>query len=169
MEETRTLIPALYAELHALASSYLRRERPGHTLQATALVNELYLKLSRSPDFAARDREHFLALAARTMRQILIDHARTHTRERRGGGIPRLPLHEEMSWIDAQSPDLLDLDAALIELEQFAPDKVRLFELYFFLGASAEEAASQLGLSRATVFRDLKFIRTWLHDRMRPA
>jgi len=168
MAGAQDMIPLLYRELHALASGYLRRERPDHTLQATALVNELYLKFSRSSAFEFQGREHFLAIAARTMRQILVDHARAHGRERRSGSGVRVPIHEDLSWIDVQGPDMLDLDAALLELEVLDSQKVRLFELYFFLGASAEEAAADLGVSRATVFRDIKFVRTWLHQRMRP-
>jgi RNA polymerase sigma factor (TIGR02999 family) len=157
----------LYAQLKQVAEAHLRAERPGHTLQATALVHELYLKLQPSGGVRFESRQHFLAFSARLMRQILTDHARTRGRQRRGGDRARVPLHEEIPWVDASSTEMLDLDRALEELRQLDPRKVQLMELHCFLGATPEETAEALGVSRATFFRDLQFTRTWLHHRLR--
>lgn len=162
------VLPAVYAQLRSVADAYLRAERPGHTLQATALVHELYLKLLPQRQASFADRQHFLAFAARMMRMILIDHARTRGRQRRGGDRSAVPLHDEIPWIDASSSDMLDLDRALTELKDLDPRKVRLVELYCFLGASPEETAESLGISRATFFREWQFVRSWLHLRLRP-
>ncbi len=162
------VLPAIYAQLRSIAEAYLRAERPGHTLQATALVHELYLKLLPQREASFADRQHFLAFAARMMRMILIDHARTRGRQRRGGDRSVVPLHDEIPWIDASSSEMLDLDRALTELKELDPKKVRLVELYCFLGASPEETAESLGISRATFFREWQFVRSWLYHRLRP-
>jgi len=158
----------MYGQLRAVAEAYLRSERPGHTLQATALVHELYVKLAPQRKASFADRQHFLAFSARLMRMILIDHARARGRQRRGGDRAIIPLHDEIPWIDASSSDMIDLDRALTELKELDPRKVQLVELYCFLGASPEEAAEALGISRATFFREWQFVRSWLHYRLRP-
>jgi RNA polymerase sigma factor (TIGR02999 family) len=167
-EAFERILPALYFQLRSIAQAYLRAERPGHTLQATALVHELYLKLAPQREVSFADRQHFLAFSARMMRMILIDHARTRGRQRRGGDRAVAPLHDDIPWIDATSTEMLDLDSALTELNESDPRKVQLVELYCFLGASPEETAQSLGISRATFFREWQFIRSWLHYRLRP-
>ncbi len=162
------LVQAAYPSLHSIAESYLRHERPGHTLQATALVNELYLKLVNQRKAEWKDRAHFYTFAAKLMRMILIDHSRANKARKRGGDAVRVPLTPELPWLDATEERLLDLDGALQELERLDPKKVRLVELRYFLGATAEETAGVLGLSKATVDREMKFVRSWLGARLRP-
>jgi len=165
-EALSDLASVAYDDLHAIAVGYLRRENAGHTLQATGLVNELYLRLARVRDASFTNRNHFYTFAARLMRMILIDHARqTHARKR-PGSVSRVPLHEEMAWIDASSEEMLALDAALDQLEALEERKVRAIELRFFLGCTNEETAELLEVSRATVDRDLEFAKTWLYRRL---
>ena len=165
-EALASLASLAYEDLHAIASGYLRREDPGHTLQATGLVNELYLRLSQIRGVQLTDRRHFYAFAAQLMRMILIDHARqSHARKRPGSNV-RVPLHAEMAWIDASSEEMLALDAALDQLEAVDERKVRVLELRFFLGCTNEEAAQVLNVSRATVDRDLEFAKAWLYRRL---
>jgi RNA polymerase sigma factor (TIGR02999 family) len=161
-----TLASLAYDDLHAIASGYLRREGSGHTLQATGLVNELYLRLSKVSGVQLTDRRHFYAFAAQLMRIILIDHARQSRALKRPGSDHRVPLHEEMAWIDASSEDMLALDAALDQLEEADERKVRVLELRFFLGCTNEETAQLLNVSRATVDRDLEFAKAWLYRRL---
>jgi RNA polymerase sigma factor (TIGR02999 family) len=163
----REVLPVLYVQLKAIADAYLRRERAGHTIQATALVNELYLKLAAAPDGHFASRYHFLSYAASLMRHILVDYARTRRRHRRGGECSRVPLHEDLPWIDADSVEVIDLQLAMDELRQVDERKAQLIDLYFFLGATPEETADALGISRATFFRDLQFTRSWLWQRLR--
>jgi RNA polymerase sigma factor (TIGR02999 family) len=144
----------------------LRREDHAHTLQATALVNELYLRLSKVEAVKLNDRQHFFTFAARLMRLILIDHARARRAQKRPDAAGRVPLHEEMAWVDAANEGILDLDAALDELEQFDERKVRAVELRYFLGCTNEEAAELLSVSRPTVDRDLEFAKAWLYRRL---
>ncbi len=161
-----TLASAAYQNLHAIARRFLRREAPGHTLQATGLVNELYLRLAQVRDVQLVDRGHFYAFAAQLMRMILIDHARQARALKRTGSATRVPLHEEMAWIDASSEEILALDSALDQLEQLDERKVRVLELRFFLGCTNQEAAEFLNVSRATVDRDLEFAKAWLYRRL---
>ena len=160
------LAEAAYGDLRAIALGYLRREAPGHTLQATALVSEVYLRLAKAKGLHFADRRHFFAFAAQLMRKILIDYARQAHAQKRPGAANRVPLHEEMAWVDAAGEDMLALNTALDELEQLDPRKVRVVELRFFLGCTNEEAAELLDLSRATVDRDLGFAKTWLYRRL---
>ncbi len=157
-----------YDDLRAIAAGYLRRESAGHTLQATGLVNELYLRLAQVRNTKLTDRRHFFAFAAQMMRMILIDHARQARAQKRPGSALRVPLHEEMAWIDASSAEMLTLDSALDELEKIDPRKVRVLELRFFLGCTNDEAADLLEISRATVDRDLEFAKAWLFRRLSP-
>ena len=163
------LTPAVYDRLHAIAESYLRGERPTHTLQATALVNELFLRLMRNSNVQYARREHFYAFAAKLMRRILVDYARREASKKRGEHPERVMLAPELAWVDAASPELLDLDHALTELAQLDPVKVRTLEIRFFLGATSMEAAELLGQSRARVDRDVNFALSWLHQRLHGA
>lgn len=160
------LAPAVYDRLHAIAESYLRGERPTHTLQATALVNELFLRLVKSSNMQYSSREHFYAFAAKLMRRILVDYARKDTAKKRGERAEPVMLAPELVWVDAASPELLDLDHALDELAELDPAKVRTIEIRFFLGATSTEAAELLGQSRARVDRDVNFALSWLHQRL---
>lgn len=162
------LAPLVYPQLRELASAFLRRERSGHTLQATALVNELFLKLLARREARFENRRHFFALAAQLMRMALIDHARSVRADKRGGRLQRVPLHEEVPWVDA-SLDILDLTRALDELETLDGEQARMFEMRFLLGCSAEETAEVLGTSKRTVDRRVRLARAWLYDRLRPA
>jgi RNA polymerase sigma factor (TIGR02999 family) len=165
-EALGALASAAYDDLRAIAASYLRRERSGHTLQATGLVNELYLRLAQIRSVQIEDRRHFYAFAAQLMRLILIDHARQARAGKRPGSLARVPLHEEIAWVDAASDEMLDLDVALNELEAVAERKVRVLELRYFLGCTNEEAAQVLGVSRPTIDRDLEFAKAWLYRRL---
>ena len=160
------LAPAVYDRLHAIAESYLRGERPTHTLQATALVNEVFLRLVKNSTMQYASREHFYAFAAKLMRRILVDYARKDGAKKRGERAEPVMLAPELAWVDAASPELLDLDHALTELAELDPDKVRTLEIRFFLGATSTEAAELLGQSRARVDRDVNFALSWLHQRL---
>jgi len=158
-----SLIPLVYAQLHRIAKGYMRHEREDHTLQPTALVNEVYMRLLNQRKVTWNDRGHFFTFAARMMRNILKDHARAHLAERRGGpGAIKLPLTDEVAWIGSSSADLLDLNRALDRLEQLDKRKAQLVELRFFLALTMEETAEVLSISLATAERDLKFSRSWL-------
>jgi RNA polymerase sigma factor (TIGR02999 family) len=165
-EALGALASAAYDELRAIAAGYLRRERSGHTLQATGLVNELYLRLAQIRSVQIEDRRHFYAFAAQLMRLILIDHARQARAGKRPGSHARVPLHDEIAWVDATSDEMLELDIALNELEAVAERKVRILELRYFLGCTNEEAAQVLGVSRPTIDRDLEFAKAWLYRRL---
>jgi RNA polymerase sigma factor (TIGR02999 family) len=163
------LMPLVYPHLRQVAAAYVRRERNPDVIQATALVNELYLRLLNQKRAAWDDRRHFYTFAAKVMRMILIDHARGNQAQRRGGGQQHLPLSEEIPWVEIGSPELIELNRALEALSVIDPKKVELVELRYFLGCTSEETAALLNVSKATVDRDLKFIRTWLYRRMEPA
>jgi RNA polymerase sigma factor (TIGR02999 family) len=160
------LAPAVYDRLHAIAESYLRGERPTHTLQATALVNEVFLRLVKNSGMQYASREHFYAFTAKLMRRILVDYARKEGAKKRGERAKAVMLAPELAWINAASPELLDLDHALTELSELDPAKVRTLEIRFFLGATSTEAAELLGQSRARVDRDVNFALSWLHQRL---
>jgi len=160
------LASAAYPDLHGIALAYIRREGGSHTLQATGLVNELYLRLARLKGVQLEGRRHFYTFAAQMMRMILIDYARQTKAAKRTGSAVRVPLHEEMAWIDCSSEDMIALDAALVQLETVAERKVRVLELRFFLGCTNEETAELLDLSRATVDRDLEFAKAWLYQKL---
>ena len=165
-EAFERLVPAAYDHLHGLAERYVRGERAGHTLQATALVHELFLRLVRNQRVQYTSRAHFFAFAAKMMRRILVDHARKFRSAKRGDGQAPVALAPELAWVDAASPQMLDLDQALSELAEIDPDKVRVIDLRFFLGATAEETADLLGRSRSGVDRDVAFAVSWLHRRL---
>jgi RNA polymerase sigma factor (TIGR02999 family) len=162
------LMPLVYPHLREVAAAYVRRERNPDVLQATSLVNELYLRLLNQKQASWDDRRHFYTFSAKVMRMILIDHARGNQAQMRGGGMQRVPLSEDLAWVNVGSPELLDLNRALEELAAIDPDKVQLVELRFFLGCTAEETAALMKISKATVDRELKFIKSWLFRHMHP-
>jgi RNA polymerase sigma factor (TIGR02999 family) len=157
------LMPLVYDELKRLAGSYLRRERPNHTLQSAALVNEAYLRLVDQKQVQWQNRAHFFGIAAQMMRRILVDHARSHKAAKRGAGLPGLALDEAFAEAQGRSIDLLGLDDALQRLEKIDPEQGKIVELRFFSGLSIEETATVLGISPATVKRDWAAARAWLY------
>ncbi|SRR5579883_619737 len=161
------IVAAAYNELHAIAAAYLRRENRLHTLQATALVNELYIRLARVRQARFIDRQHFYTFTAHLMRLVLIDHARRSKAAKRHGGAAFIPLHDELAWIDAAGEDMIALDHALDQLQAEDERKARVIELRYFLGCTNEETAELLGVSRPTVDRDLEFAKAWLYRRLR--
>jgi RNA polymerase sigma factor (TIGR02999 family) len=162
------LMPLVYPHLREVAAAYVRRERNPDMMQATVLVHELYLRLLSQKKAVGEDRAHFFTFAAKVMRRILIDHARANLAQMRGGGADRVPLSDDLPWVDIGSPELLDLNRALEELGQLDPRKVQLVELRYFLGCTAEETADYMQVSKATIDRDLKFVRSWLYRRVYP-
>jgi RNA polymerase sigma factor (TIGR02999 family) len=162
------LMPLVYPHLREVAAAYVRRERNPDVLQATALVHELYLRLLSQKKAQWEDRSHFYTFAAKVMRMILIDHARGNQTQMRGGGLQRVPLSDDLPWVDIGSPELLDLNRAIDELGQLDAHKVQLVELRYFLGCTAEETAALMNISKATVDRELKFIKSWLYRRVYP-
>jgi RNA polymerase sigma-70 factor (ECF subfamily) len=156
------LLPLVYQELHRLARSYFRRERGDHTLQPTALVHEAYLRLV-DQRITLENRGHFLALAATQMRRILLDYARRHSAERRGGAGQKVELHDMISIADNQPIDIIALDAALRKLAALDPEQAHLVDLRFFGGLSVEDTASVMGISTATVKRNWSSARAFLH------
>jgi RNA polymerase sigma-70 factor, ECF subfamily len=166
-EAAEKLVPLVYDELKRLARSYMRRERPDHTLQATALVHEAYLKLVRQQAVNWQSRSHFFGIAAQLMRRILIDHARGHLREKRGGAKEVLPLNEALVFSPEHSEELVKLDEALERLTQFDARQGRIVELRFFGGLTVEETAEFLGISPKTVKRDWSVAKAWLHGELR--
>ncbi|HLJ48229.1 MAG TPA: ECF-type sigma factor [Bryobacteraceae bacterium] len=159
---------AAYDDLRGIAAGYLRKERAGHTLEATGLVNELYLRLAQIQGVRLTDRLHFYAFAARLMRLILIDYARQAKASKRPGSADRVALHDEIAWIDATGDDMLWLDQALDQLEALDERKARVIELRYFLGCTNDEAAEVLSIAGATVDRDLQFAKAWLYRRLNP-
>jgi RNA polymerase sigma factor (TIGR02999 family) len=157
------LFALVYDELRALASGYMRRERPDHTLQTTALVNEAYVKLVGHKDSLFENRLHFFAVAAKVMRQILIDHARTRNYEKRGGKAVKISLDEAVIMSDERASDLIALDEALKSLAEIDARKGKVVELRFFGGMTIEETADFLGVSFNTVVRDWEMARAWLY------
>ena len=156
------LVPIVYDELHRLAHHYMRTERAGHTLQTTALVNEAYLRLVDVDRLEWRDRAHFFAMAATMMRRILVDHARGHARDKRGGGVIMTSLDENVAAA-APDVDVLALDAALEKLGQLDERQARLVELRYFAGLTIEEAAEALQISTGTVKREWTIAKAWLY------
>ncbi len=162
------LMPLVYPHLREIAAAYIHRERHPGVLQATALVHELYLRLLNQRKAEWKDRSHFYTFAARVMRMILIDHARGSQTQKRGGAARHVPLNDDLPWVHIGSTELIGLNRALDELDAIDPGKVQLVELRYFLGCTAEEAAGILQISKATVDRDLKFVKSWLYRRLHP-
>ena len=156
------LVPLVEKELHRLARAYMRRERQGHTLQATALVNEAFLRLAHTSNPRWQDRAHFVGIAARLMRQVLVDHARSRGYRKRGGGAERVTLDEELVTAPEPPVDVLALDRALEALAAVDARKSRVIELRFFGGLSVEETADVLHVSPDTVKRDWRLAKLWL-------
>ena len=160
------LLARMQPELRRIAASYLRRERAGHTLQPTALVNELYVKLMAGATVEWQDQAHFLAVAAQQVRRILVDHARRRQSEKRGGGLQATTLGEALAITKPFEESLLDLHAALDELSALDPRAAQVIELRFFGGLTEKEGALVLGISIATLKRDWEAGRAWLVGRL---
>jgi len=161
-EALARLMPLVYDELRRMASGYLRRERRDHTLQTTALVHEAYLRLVGQDDLSFENRAHFRAIAARTMRRILVEHARARGAVKRGGPRRRVTLQDTLALAAAPRIDLQALDEALERLAGLDAQQARIVELRFFAGLTVEETAEAVGLSPATVKRDWAMARAWL-------
>jgi RNA polymerase sigma factor (TIGR02999 family) len=160
----QALTPIVYDELHRLARHYMRRERPGHSLQATALVNEAYMRLADYTRMQWQDRAHFFAVSAQVMRRILVEHARRHN-VKRGLGVQHVSLDEAVAVGGGEQAetDLVALDEALVALARIDPRKVRIVEMRFFGGLTVEEIGEVLDLSTGTVKRDWRAAKAWLH------
>ena len=165
-DDIDSLVPEVYAELRRLAGAQMRRERKGHTLQTTALANEAYLRLSNEHPEGWKSRAHFMGVAARSIRQILIHHARKRDAQKRGGGLERLPLHEAYLALGGLEPDLVDIDRALDELAEIAPRQAQVVELKFFAGMTNRDVAEALDLGLTTVADDWYAARAWLRGRL---
>lgn len=163
------LVPLMYADLHAVAHRQLQDERPDHTLQATALVHEAYLRLVDQTRARFRDRLHFLSVAAGIMRRILVDHARRRGSQKRGGEVHVVVLDEARSLADGAPPELIALDDALESLAEIHPQLAQLVELRFFGGLGNHEVATFLGVSVPTVTRRMRTARAWLFRHLRAA
>jgi RNA polymerase sigma factor (TIGR02999 family) len=160
------LSPLVYDQLRRVADGLLHNERPDHTLQPTALVNEVFLQLVNLHRVTLNDRAHFFTFAAKLMRRILIDHARRLNAAKRGLSLDRIPLNPELCWVGAKGEEALDLSRAMDELETLDVEKARAVELRYFLGCTVEETAEVLGVSRSSVDRDVRFSLAWLHQRL---
>ena len=159
------LMPLIYDELRRQASRYMRRERIGHTLQTTALIHEAYLKLIDKPDVNWQNRAHFFGVAAQVMKRILVDHAKSKRREKRGGIAENLPLDEARFVIsEGKSVDLIALDEALTRFAEFDPQQAKIVELKYFAGMQIDEIAEALRISPATVKREWNSAKAWLHS-----
>lgn len=163
-EALNQLMPLVYDELRRLAGHYMKSERASHTLQPTALVNEAYLKLV-DMEVSWQDRTHFFAVATRLLRRILVDHAKRHRRDKRGGGQAKVTLDENFG-ASRPDADILALDEAIDRLSEFDERKVRIIELHFFGGLTYDEMAEALGIAQATVHRELRLAKAWLHHEL---
>jgi RNA polymerase sigma factor (TIGR02999 family) len=161
------LLPLVYAELHRLAKSYMRRERPDHTLQATALINEAYIRLV-GEDIDWNSRAHFIGVAANVMRRVLVDYARTRNAEQRGGGLKRIEMQDELAISPAQLDEIEQLDEALKKLEKENSRQARVVELRYFGGLSVEQIGALLEIAPRSVKRDWALARIWLFRELRP-
>jgi RNA polymerase sigma factor (TIGR02999 family) len=165
-EAEENLLIILYDELHAMAQYYMRGENAGHTLQTTALVHEAFLRLSGNAGITINDKAHYMRLAARAMRRVLIDHARSRQTQKKGGGHPKEPLEIANAYVANESVDLLDLDQALKKLSEIDPALTQLVELRFFGGLTVEETAQVLEVSPRTVKTHWKMAKVWLKNNM---
>jgi RNA polymerase sigma factor (TIGR02999 family) len=162
------LVGLVYDELRRRAEALMARESPGHTVQATMLVHDAYLKLIRQDRASYRDRDHFFAVAAQTMRRLLVDHARTRRRDKRGGGQIRVSLDEGLGLQAGGGADVLAVDEALTRLEALDPQQARIVELRFFGGLTVDAVASQLGMSKRAVEAEWTMIAAWLRRELGP-
>jgi RNA polymerase sigma factor (TIGR02999 family) len=160
------LVPVVYRELRRRAGAYLRRERPDHTLQPTALVHEAYVRLMGQERVAWQNRAHFFAIAAQMMRRVLIDHAREHQAAKRPGAAVKVVLDDRAGATEPRHCELMALDQALVELARIDPRQGQIMELRYFGGLSEQEVAAVLSISRATVTREWHTARAWLYRRM---
>lgn len=165
-EALEELTPLVYQELHRLAHGYMLNERPGHSLQTTALINEAFIRLIDWKNVEWQSRAHFFGVASRLMRRILVDYARNRNYTKRGGGAVRVSLVDSLIPVISRNEDLIALDEALGCLEEIDPRKCRIVELRFFGGMSIEETAEVLKTSPRTVKRDWSLARAWLHRRL---
>ncbi len=165
-EALRRLMPMVYGELKQMASRYMRHERPDHTLQASALVNEAYIRLVDCQNIGWVDRAHFLAMSATLMRRILVEHAEHRNRLKRAGGWKKVPFDEGFELGKSPDFDVLKLDEALTGLAADSPRKAQIVELRFFGGLNVEETAQHLGVSTATVNREWRAAKDWLNQAM---
>lgn len=165
-EALQALIPLVYKDLRVLAHRYLRNERSSHTMQSTDLVHEAYLRMTSQNPIGAQNRTHFIAIAARLMRQILVDYARSHRAAKRGAAL-RVTLNSAIAPPVARASDLVALDDALLELARMDEQQSRIVELRFFGGLTNEEAAEVLGVSLSTVRRDWNVAKAWLTRQMK--
>lgn len=159
------MLPLVYAELRRIAGHHLRRENPGHTLQPTALVNEAFASLVDA-DVTWSDRVHFYAVSARIMRRLLVDHARAKRREKRGGGVHRESLEDVLPIAPEPPPEIVELDEALERLAEFDERKSRVVELHYFGGFTYDEISAVVGISPATVDRELRLAKAWLYSEL---
>jgi RNA polymerase sigma factor (TIGR02999 family) len=162
----QSLLPLVYRELHRLARSYMRRERPNHTLQPTALINEAYMRLAGA-EVDWKNREHFIGVAAQVMRRVLVDHARSHNAEVRGGGLKRVELDEGLALSPERAEELLSLNEALDRLAKTNARQARVVELHYFGGLSMVQIAALLHISERSVKRDWSLARLWLFEELR--
>ena len=166
-EVVNEILPHIYDELRRLANSYLRRERSNHTLQPTALVHEAYMKLIDQKRVRWQNRAHFFGIAAQVMRRILLDHARKHQADKRGGEVEKLPIEEEILIVSHdKSAELIALDDALESLAKLDPQKARIVELRYFGGLSIEETAEVVGVSVPTINRQWRMAKAWLYSQI---
>jgi RNA polymerase sigma factor (TIGR02999 family) len=160
------LLPLVYQELRRIAAAYMRRERANHTLQATALVHEAFLQLVDQTRVDWKNRAHFFGVAAQLMRRILVEHARTRGAQKRGGSASKLSLEEAINYFPQKDLTLLALDDSLKELEKLDARQSRIVELRFFGGLTTEETSEVLGVSTATVEREWRSAKAWLHSQL---
>jgi len=165
-EAADELVPLIYQELHKLAAACMRRERPSHTLQATALVNEAYLRLIGQHDVEWQNRSHFYGIAAQIMRRVLLDYARKHQAEKRGGPNQKVRIDEALLVAEQQLDAVLAVDESLSRLEKIDPRQAKVVELRFFAGLDVEQTAAVMGISTATVKREWQFAKAWLQREM---
>lgn len=165
-EAADRLAPLVYDELRRTARAIFSRERPGHTLQPTAVANDVFMRLVEDSRVDWQSRAHFMGIAARGMRQVLVDHARSRHRLKRGGDAARVPLDENLVFSTGKSPEILALDDALSALAQLDPRQAHIVEMRYFGGLTGEEIAEALSISTATVTRDLRVAQMWLYKTM---
>lgn len=166
-EALDAILPLIYDELHRQAANFLRKERPGHTLQTTALIHETYVKLINQREVNWQNRAHFFGIAAQAMRRILVDYAKARHREKRGGAEENLPFEETLIAVTGErSIDLVNLDEALMRLAKLDERQAKIVELRYFGGLSIEETADALNISSATVKTDWRTARAWLYQQI---
>jgi RNA polymerase sigma-70 factor (ECF subfamily) len=162
------LMSLAYRELHKLAKHYMEHQRPGHILQTTAVIHEAYVKLAAHPDCEWENREHFLIVASRAMRQVLVDYARAKQASKRGGAVQFVELDDDVAVSPERSTELMALDEALSAMAKLYPRQSQVVDMHYFGGLTLEETAGILKLSPDTVLRDLRFAKAWLRRKLRP-